>query len=66
MTLEGDQEAFLYLFECSVRATGWPESLIPYLVGPAQKAVDTFPVEEVSNYLKMCEAMLNLSSEAYC
>lgn len=54
---------FLNAFERSVQVNGWSETqwaaiFFPCLIGPIQLAVDTLPMEEVVNYKRVCEAIL--------
>lgn len=73
LTLADNHEVFVNTFKRTAMATGWPEVqwvavLIPYLIRPAQQAMDTLPVGDLANYKKVRIAMLqtlNLSSEAY-
>lgn len=73
MTWDDDPEAFLYAFEWTATAAGWPEAqwavvLIPCLIGLAQQAVDTLATADLRNYRKVRDTILqtlNLSPEAY-
>lgn len=68
-----DPKAFLNLFEHSAWAAWhledqWTAILIPCLVGPDKQAADMLVPKEVTNYVKMHDAILqtlNLSPESY-
>lgn len=73
MMVADDPEAFINTFECTMVADGWPSSqwltiLIPCLIGPAQQAVDTLPLQDLPDYKKVKVYVLqtlNLNPEAY-
>lgn len=56
------------MFEHSTREDGWPEKqwaaiLFPCLVGPAQQAVETIPLEDVTDYGKVRDHPPDLESK---
>lgn len=73
MSKEDDPEAFINAFERMAVAAGWLEAqwsaiLIPFLIGPAQLAMDTLPLQDLCDYKKVRAAVLqrlNLNPEAY-
>lgn len=73
MTPENDLEALMNAFVHSSVAAGlpptqWSAVLISCLIGPAQQAMDTLPLQDLLDFQKVKRAvlqMLNLNPEAY-
>lgn len=73
MTPEDAPEVFMNTFEWTVVAAGWPSLqwsavLTLCLIGPAQQAMDSLPLQDLPNFHKVKKAMLqtlNLNPEAY-
>lgn len=64
MTPEDELEAYLHSFERMATMVGWPVNqwttiLIPHLIGPIQLAVDTLPIAEAQDYIKVKKMILN-------
>lgn len=67
-----DPGAFINAFKRTTVTAGWPSQwsaiLIPCLIGPAQQAVDTHPLQDLCDYKKVKIAVLqilNLNPESY-
>lgn len=73
MKKENDLKVFINAFETMAMAAGWPKAqwsaiLILCLIGLAQQAVDTLPLQDLCDYKNLQPALLqtlNLNSEAY-